>query len=80
MMNYFTIIMAITAVFSRFSDKPEAEAELEAIWSELKQYDEWMYRHARKGVIGVCSNLPGTLGKKTTKGIYKAAQKIMKFN
>ena len=80
MMNYFTIIMAITAVFSRFSDKPEAEAELEAIWNELKQYDEWMYRHARKGVIGVCSNLPGTLGKKTTKGIYKAAQKIMKFN
>ncbi len=80
MMNYFTIIMTITSLFSRMSPREDALDELDALWKELKHYDMWMYVRARRGFLGVLSNLPGRLGNKTTIGVYKAAQKILKFN
>ncbi len=80
MMNYFTIIMTITSLFSRMSPREDAISELTSIWNELKEYDKWMYRHARTGFLGVASNLPGRVGNKITLGIYKTAQKVLKFN
>ena len=80
MMNYFTIIMAITSVFSRLSDRDDAMEQCDKIWDELRAYDKKMYMHARKGVIGLASNLPGHVGQKATIGIYKISQKLMKFN
>ncbi|MGN0076417.1 MAG: glycosyltransferase family 2 protein [Parafannyhessea sp.] len=80
MLNYFTIIMAICSVFSRLSDRPDAMDQLQSLWDDLKAYDPRMYRHAKHGMVGTFSNLPTKAGEKTTLGIYKLAQKIVKFN
>ncbi|MBM6774062.1 glycosyltransferase family 2 protein [Olsenella profusa] len=80
MMNYFTIIMAICSVFSKKSDRPDAMDELQALWDELKAYDTRMYRRARHGVVGLATNLPGTVGRALTLAGYRVAQKLVKFN
>lgn len=80
MMNYFTIIMAICSVFSKKSDRPDAMDELQRLWDELKAYDHRMYRRARHGVVGLATNLPGTVGRALTLAGYRAAQKLVKFN
>ncbi len=80
MMNYFTIIMAICSVFSKKSDRPDAMDELQRLWDELRAYDKRMYRRARHGVVGLATNLPGTVGKALTLAGYRAAQKLVKFN
>ena len=47
---------------------------------ELDGYDHHMFRRARRGLIGMATNLPGDLGKKITVGVYRLAQKVVKFN
>lgn len=80
MLSHFTLMMAACSVYSRLSDKPDAMAECEAIWDELRNFDDRMYRRARRGMVGVATNLPGDAGIKTTIGIYKVARKLVKFN
>ncbi len=80
MMNYFTIIMAICSVFSKKSDRADAMDELQKLWDELKAYDRRMYRRARHGIVGMATNLPGTVGRALTLAGYRAAQKLVKFN
>ena len=80
MMGYFTMMMAICSVFTKLSDKPGIDGELQELWSDLRAYDEQMYKKARHGVIGIGTNLPTKLGEKTTVGLYHLASKIFKFN
>ena len=80
MYNYFTLMMAAASVYSRISDKPNAMDECEALWDELKAYDDRMYRRARHGAMGVATNLPTDVGRKTTIGIYRVAQRLYRFN
>lgn len=74
MCNHFTLMMAVCSVYSRMSDKPDAMANLQALWDELKAYDEYMYKRARRGAFGVATNLPTKAGVKTTIYIYRIAQ------
>jgi hypothetical protein len=39
-----------------------------------------MYRRARKGIVGLATNLPGAYGTKVTLFLYHVAQKLVKFN
>lgn len=80
MLSHFTLMMAACSVYSRLSARPEALAECDAIWEELRTYDDRMYRRARRGMVGLATNLPGDAGIKTTIGIYKVARKLVKFN
>lgn len=80
MLDHLTIVMAVLSVFSRISDHPDAMEELQRTWREFKQFDERMYRHARHGLVGTFTNLPTSAGGKVTLGIYRIAQKLVKFN
>ncbi|OFK24337.1 glycosyltransferase family A protein [Olsenella sp. HMSC062G07] len=80
MVGYFTLMMAVCSIFSRLSDKPDAMDNLDALWAELKEFDPRMYRRARRGIVGISTNLPGKGGTKTTLWIYRVAQKLFKFN
>ena len=80
MFGYFTLMMTVSTVFSKLSDKPDAEANLQALWDELKSYDIRMYRRVRYGLMGIYSNLPKGGGKKAIIIIYHIAQKLVKFN
>ncbi len=80
MVNYFVIMMAICSVFSRLSDHEDAMDELQKLWQELHDYDRRLWRRCRLGVVGSATNLPGPLGTKATIGIYRIAQRAVKFN
>lgn len=80
MMGYFTIIMAICSVFSRFSDREDAADQLDALWEELKAYDPHMYRRARHGLIGMATNLPGEFGTSIIRNVYRIVRRVVKFN
>ena len=80
MLDYFTLMMAVCSIFSKMSDAEDAMENLVQLWEDLKEVDLKMYRHARMGVVGLATNLPGEWGKKATLGIYHVAQKLVKFN
>jgi glycosyltransferase involved in cell wall biosynthesis len=80
MIGYFTLMMAVSTIFSKLSDKEDAMDNLNALWEELRQFDARMYRRARKGIVGLATNLPGAYGTKVTLFLYHVAQKLVKFN
>lgn len=79
MIGYFTLMMGVCSIFSKLSDAPDSEANLEALWEELRVYDHRMYMRARHGMIGTAMNFRGR-GEKVTIAIYRIAQKVVKFN
>ena len=80
MVDYFILMMVICSVFSRLSDHADAMDELARLWSDLHDYDRRLWRRCRLGLFGVCTNLPGPVGRRATIFLYRLADKIMKFN
>lgn len=80
MMGHLTIVMAILSVFSRLSDRSDALEKLQETWDDFKAFDERMYLRARRGLVGTFTNLPTSAGGKVTIGLYRIAQKLVKFN
>ncbi len=80
MIGYFTLMMAVCSIFSKKSDDPQAHADCQKLWDDLEAYDKRMYRRARRGFVGMATNLPTSYGTKATLWIYRVAQKMFKFN
>ena len=80
MLNYLTMMMAISSLFGHMSDEPESDQLVDELWCDLKAFDERMYNHARHNFLGVGTNLPGKVGKRLTAALYRTARKIFKFN
>lgn len=80
MLGYFSLMMSASSVFSRLSDDPEAENNLQALWDFLREFDQRMYKYVRHGILGVATNLPGSMGSKLSIGLYRLARKVVKFN
>ena len=80
MVDYLVLMMTICSVFSRLSEQPDAMDELNKLWQDLHDYDRRMWRRCRLGLLGLGSNLPTELGKKTTIALYHLANKFVKFN
>ncbi len=80
MMSYLIIMFSVCAIYSKLSEAPDAIDNLNKLWADMKEYDAKMYRKTRYGVIGLACNLPTAAGEKTTIGLYRIAQKLVKFN
>lgn len=80
MLNYLTMMMTISSVFSHLSPDPDSDENLRQLWDHLRKFDHAMYAHARHGILGIASNLPGTVGTKISTALYRIARKIVKFN
>ncbi len=80
MTGYFNLMMVVSSVFSHLSDAPDAADNLKALWNELEEYDERMYKRARRSIMNISMNLPTDPGKKVSIGIYRLASKLVKFN
>ena len=80
MVNYFVLMMTICSIFSRLSERPDAMDELDRLWDDLRDYDRRMWRRCRLGIMGQFSNLPGKVGGSITIGLYRIADKFVKFN
>lgn len=80
MLDYMNLMMAVCSIFARLSDVPNARLNCNALWEYFKQYDKRMYNYCRKGLIGIGANLPTKMGEKTSIGLYRIIQKVVKFN
>lgn len=79
MLNYFSMMMAISSIFLALDGSEEALAKRKKLWEDLKAHDDRLYRRCRHSVAQAC-NLPGWLGCKLSIGGYRIAQKLFKFN
>ena len=79
MLNYFSMMMAISSIFLTLDGSKAALAKRRQLWDDLKAHDGHLYRRCRFSVAEGC-NLPGWLGSKISIGGYRIAQKIFKFN
>ncbi len=80
MYNYLEIITTITSILLIIKGTPDALKLKKEFWDSFKERDEKLYKRLRHGLLGVAMNLPGKVGRGISKGGYKIAQKIFKFN
>ena len=78
MLNYFSMMMAISSIFLTLDGSKEALAKRRQLWDDLKAHDGHLYRRCRFSVAEGC-NLPGWLGSKISIGGYRIAQKLFKL-
>ncbi len=79
MLNYFSMMMAISSIFLDLDGSEEALQKRKALWCELRRYDKRLYRRCIFSVAGACY-LPGDSGLALSRTGYRLAQKIFKFN
>ena len=80
MINYMSIIMTVTSVFSLLSKDNYWLEQKDKLWSELKRRNKKLYNELMFSLLGLGVNLPGKLGKQLTIGGYKISQFIYGFN
>lgn len=74
------MLFGIATIFSRLNKNAEADAALEQMWNNCMAHDEKWARHFRKYTVLMFINAPGKPGQNFTAGIYKLANKVVRFN
>ena len=80
MLNYLSMMMSISSIFSVIADTPEALGLRTELWEYLRQKNPALYRRCRYRMTNVGTNIPGYQGRKLSVKLYHVAQKIYKFN
>ncbi|WP_054874969.1 glycosyltransferase family 2 protein [Oxobacter pfennigii] len=80
MLNYLSVMMAISSVLSVISGLKENLEKKAELWSYLKSKDEKLYIRLRYHLLGRISNLPGRAGRKLTVYLYRLLRRKYKFN
>lgn len=80
MVKYLDIITTVSSIMLIRAQTDEALEKKKELWAYLKKQDKKLYCKLRHGFMGRTMNLPGKLGRKTSTGIYKIAQKFVQFN
>lgn len=80
MINYMSIIMTVTSVFSLLSKNDHWLEEKDKLWKALKRKNRKLYRELMYTFLGLGVNVPGKVGEKITISGYKISQLIYGFN
>ena len=80
MLNYLSMMVAISSVFLTISGTPESLEKKAQLWKELSEGDPRLYRRMKLFSVSAFTNLPGGLGNHLTVLLYRGVQKIYKFN
>ena len=80
MLNYLSMMMSISSIFSIIASTPEALGLRTELWEYLRQKDAALYRRCRLRATNLGTNIPGYQGRKLSVKLYRLAQKIYKFN
>ena len=80
MFVYLDKIMAVTGALLLVSGTPEDLKKKKEIWRYLRKKSLPMYLRLRFTTLGIMTNIPGVLGRKTSVRGYKFAQKLVGFN
>ncbi len=80
MENYLSMMMCICSIFLRMNKDVDAAEKRQAIWAYLEKKNPRLYRHVRRNVLNIGTNLPTELGRRIGLGGYRIAQKVFNFN
>lgn len=80
MINYMSIIMTITSVFSILSKDEKWLLEKEKLWTELKNKNIKLYNDLHCSFLGISVNLPGSVGRSIAVVGYKISRALYGFN
>ena len=74
------MLFGIATIFTRLNKSAEADAALETMWRNCEAHNAKWAKHFRKGTpLGVI-NISGKAGQNLTSGVYKLANKVVRFN
>ena len=80
MQNYLAMMMTISSVFLNLDGSPEKLGEKTELWEYLRSVDPALHHKLKYRALSVVGVIPGYYGRKMSIGLYRAAQKIYKFN
>ena len=80
MIKYLSMMMVICSVFLIKEGSDESIAKKEELWSNLKNYNKWLYRKIRSHILGRSMNMPGKFGRRIVEVGYDIARRIYGFN
>ena len=80
MINYMSIIITVTSVFSVLSKDEHWIKEKNKLWKELQKKNKKLYNELMFSFLGLGVNVPGKAGEIITIGGYKLSQLIYGFN
>ena len=80
MLNYVSMMMSISSIFSVIANTPESLGLRTELWEYLRKNNEHLYYRCRLRATNLSANIPGYQGRKLSMRIYRLARKIYKFN
>lgn len=80
MLNYLTMMMAISSIFTLIANTPESIGLRSELWEFLRQKDAHLYRRIKYRVAAAATNIPGYQGRRLSIQLYRLARRIYKFN
>ena len=80
MLNYLSMMMSISSIFSIIANTPESLGMRTEVWEYLRKKNPSLYRRCRYRATNMGTNIPGYQGRKLSVGLYRLARKIYKFN
>ena len=80
MRRHLEIVTTISSILLIKEGSSESLAKKKELWQFIRQQDTQLYFRLRLGVLGFGLHLPGRLGRKTSIGVYRVAQRIYGFN
>ena len=80
MLNYVSMMMSISSIFSIIANTPESLGLRTELWEYLRQKNTSLYRRCRLRATNLGTNIPGYQGRRLSVGLYHLAKRIYKFN
>ncbi len=80
MYSYLEIITTVSSIMLIRGGEREHLVKKRELLEFLKGLNEPLYRKYRRRLLGVLTNLPGSVGRKISSGIYRIVNKVYGFN
>lgn len=80
LLHYAEVVCAASSVLLTKAGTPEARAQKDAFWSDLRTASPWLHHRLRRGALGRLSNLPGRPGRGLSVLAYRAVQRVVGFS
>ncbi len=77
---YLSIMYTITTTLLAIDNSKEADNKRVKLWQDLKKADAKVYKRIRYFSKAFFMSLPGQPGKKISRGLYRIARRVYKFN
>ena len=80
MSKHLSIMMAISSLLLILDGSPECEASRQELWQYLKALDQWLYYKLKYRSIASLTGLNSQVSKRAAVLVYRAAQRVYRFN